>query len=276
MDRVSYIQRFANEFAPIEAGAFIHAFVRCLNPEESVELLKRSLVGDTAIRRAALRKVCSSIENRSIIDPSGLLANLQHQVTSSEPRHRSGCAYCLLEVSRVCDGRVRCNIQSFLGTSRYVGLRRRSYKLYEPNLLESRALLEHAWHASHDREAAWLIVKTFPLEFLIENKMALVDVFTEGWQLSKLYLRLAEVEPPVVDELLKSDPVSYLYVMAKLGRKVARQTLLSILNVSLGDDRLGLVLWCMGELKEWDQLVAASARTSDIGKARFSTYGRGI
>src|SRR6185312_3282793 len=39
MDRVLYVQRFANECAPIEAGAFIPAFVRCLDPEESVELL---------------------------------------------------------------------------------------------------------------------------------------------------------------------------------------------------------------------------------------------
>ena len=276
MDRVLYIQRFANECAPIEAGAFIHAFVRCLSPEESVELLQRSLVGDTTIRRAALRKVCSSIENGSIIDPSGLLANLQQQVANSEPRHRSGYAYCLLEVSRVCDGRVRCNIQSNLGSSKYVGLRRRSYKLYDSKLPDSRALLEHAWHAFHDREAAWLIVKTFPLEFLVENKRDLVDSFTEGWQFSKLYLRLAEIEPTVVDELLKIDPVSYLYVMAKLGRSVTRRTLSSILDSSLGDERLGLVLWCMGELREWDQLVAASARASEIAKARFPICGSGI
>lgn len=276
MDRVLYIERFANGCAPIEASAFIHAFVRCLGPEESVELLQRSLVGDTTIRRAALRKVRSSIENGSIIDPSGLLASLQQQVTNGEPRHRSSCAYCLLEVARVCDDRIRCNIQSLLGSSKYVGLRRRSYKLYDPDSPDSRTLLEHAWRAFHDREAAWLIAKTFPLEFLLENKQALVDTCTEGWQLSKVYLRLAESEPAVVDDLLKRDPVSYLYVMAKLGRNVAGQTLSSILNANLGDERLGLVLWCLGELREWDQLVAASARTSEIAKARFRMYGSGI
>lgn len=276
MDRVSYIQEFADAPVPVEADSFVHAFVRCLSPEESVELLQRSLVGDTAVRRAVLRRVCSYIENGSIVDPSGLLANLQHQVTSGPSRHRNGCAYCLLEVSKSCDARVRRNIQSFLGSSKYVGLRRRSYKLYEADVPESRSLLEHAWQMFHDSEAAWLIVKTFPPEFLLKSKLELVGTLTEGWQLSRMYLRLAEIAPALVDELRKSDPVSYLYVMAKLGRSVGAQTLSSIFNASLGDERLGLVLWCMGELKEWDQLVAASARTSEIANARYPAYGSGI
>lgn len=124
MDRVSYIQQFADTCESIEADSFVHAFVRCLSPEESVELLQRSLVGDTAIRRAALRKVCSSIESGSIPDISVLLASLQDRVTNGPSRHRNGCAYCLLEVAKSCDAGVRCNVQSFLGSSKYVGLRR--------------------------------------------------------------------------------------------------------------------------------------------------------
>lgn len=273
MDRVSYIQQFANEHAPIETDAFVRAFVRCLDPEESIELLRRSLVRDTILRRAALQKVCSDIEKGRIVDPSRLLADLQNQITSGEPRYRNGCAYCLLEVSRACEAMVRCNIQLFLGSSKYVSLRRRSYKLYDPSLPESRGLLEDTWRAFRDSEAAWLIVKTFSAKFLVENKLALVDVLTQGWQLSKLYLRLAEIEPAIVDELLQKNSVSYLYVMAKLGRGVDSQTLSSILSANLGDERLGLVLWCMGELREWDQLVAASARTSEIVKARYPMYG---
>lgn len=209
MDKVSYIKQLSNDAAHLGSDDFIRALILALEPEESAELLQQSLVGDSTLRRSALRKVCADIETGKVANSSEILAGLKHKVLHGEPRYRNGYAYCLLEVSRVCDSDARIGTQSFLGSSKYVGLRRRSYKLYDPASPQSQTLLNAAWDEYHDKEAAWLIVKHFPPEFLAQNRAKLANVLSEGWQLSKLYLRLVEVEATAVEELFTVDSVSY-------------------------------------------------------------------
>lgn len=226
------------------------------------------------MRSAALRKVCSDIQ-RGGTNLAGLIAELQEKILNGQPRRRGGYAYCLLNVARSSDRSVQNGVQAFLSGSRYVGLRRRGYKLYDPECVQSRHLLEQAWSEFRDWEAAWLIVKSHHPAFLLQEKANLVNALTEGWQLSRLYLKLADLDVGQLDDLLERDQISYVYVQVKLGRSVPDDLLSGILNSHLGDERLGLLLWCLGELRQWDLLVVASKRSAEIAEKRFLIYAQG-
>ena len=269
MDRVAYIEGIANGQESFESSGFINAFVRCLSFDETVEVLRRSLEGTVILRAPALRKTCAEIHLESS-KGADLVAELKKKILAGNPRRRSAYAYCLLEIARVGGGKTREEVQAFLSSSKYVGLRRRGYKLYDPECSFSRELLEQSWNQFEDWEAAWLIVKTFPAAYLLRNKSALVAALSEGWQLSKLYLRLAEIDAGHTDELLEIDAISFLYVQAKLGRYVSDDQITAICLNHLGDERVGLLLWCLGELKHWNHLVALSERRGEMAKLRFS------
>lgn len=265
MDRVSHIEDLSNDKDQIEAGSFVNALMRCLSFDESVQALRRSLEGSTAMRAAALRKVCSDIQHGGA-NCATLIAELQEKILHGTPRRREGYAYCLLEVARASNRNTQNEVQAFLSCSRYVGLRRRGYKLYDPECAQSRKLLEEAWEEFHDGEAAWLIVKRHPSAVLLQEKNNLVNALTEGWQLSRLYLKLAEIDAAHVNDLLELDPISYVYVQVKLKRSVPDDQLNGILSDHIGDERLGLLLWCLGELRQWDLILIAAKKSAEIAR----------
>jgi hypothetical protein len=115
-------------------------------------------------------------------------------------------------------------------------------------------------------------VKTFPIPFLVDEKSVLLKSLSEGWQLSRLYLRLAEAVPETLDELLALDPISYVYVAAKRGIRPPIETVCQVLDLSLGDERLGLLLWSIGELGLWDVLDSLSQRLDSIDDAQRARF----
>ena len=268
MDRISYIEDIAAREQRLDDHGLVYALVRCLSPDDAATLLLRLVEVPTSIRTAAIRKVCSDIISGKLIDPTAVITTLMTRITECEPRRRESVAYCLLEIARVCEATLQRKVQALFGASRYVGLRRRSYKLYVADSGESQVLLEQAWRQHRDHEAAWLIVKTFPTRFLLAEKNVLLNSLTEGWQLSRLYVRLAEAVPETLGELLALDPISYIYVAAKRGIPPPIEVVEQVLDLSLGDERLGLLLWSIGELGLWDVLLNVTNRLGFIEDAQ--------
>lgn len=254
MDRAGYIEQIAARETQHDIRNIVNALVRCLHPSEAADLLLRTAKTSTVARASAVRKVRSDILENRLGDPITLVESLVSQVREVERRRRESVAYCLLEIASVCDSSLKCRVQSFFGSSRYVGLRRRSYKLYDADVDQSRILLEHSWREYGDHEAAWSIIKTFPPSFLLSERTALAGSFTEGWQLSRLYLRIADQAPELLNELLQHDSISYLYVAAKQRIAIADDIVDGIVRQHLGDERVGLMLWSLGELGLWDVL----------------------
>lgn len=268
MDRAASIEQFAASRKPVDIRDFVNAMVRCLNPDETVNLLLNTAATSSPARAPALRKVCGDIADGAIADPAPLITILIDRVGSAAPRRRQSVAFCLLEVARACSTALRCQAQAFFGSSRYVGLRRRSYALYNPDHDPSRQLLEQCWLEHRDVQAAWLIVKTFPPAFLVDEKAELLESLAEGWQLARFYLRIAESQPTAFEELLARDPISYLYVAAKRRVPPPLDIVEMIARENLSDDRYGLLLWSLGELGFWDVLVGLSQDIDAIHDAR--------
>jgi hypothetical protein len=256
MDRIALIERVACRDGDDETRTLVNALVRCLEPAEVAALLLRCISAPAILRAAVIRKVRSDIETGRLSDATPLIDALSRAIANGEPRRRESVAYCLLQIALACPPKQQRRIQAFLGASDYIGLRRRSYKIYNMKSVKSRALLEKAWRQNLDCEAGWLIVKTFPVEFLLAEKTALLQVLTEGWQLSRFYLRISEAFPDELAGLLDRDPISYVYVAAKLRIQLRTKLVKEVLDSSEGDSRLGLLLWSIGELGLWDVLVS--------------------
>lgn len=272
MDRIAQIEYFATQEVAQSVHGLVYAMVRCLDPDDAVKLLLRSVSTSTPVRTAAIRKVCAHITSGKLIDPAPLVAMFTAQIENGEPRRRESVAYCLLEIARACSPPLQRQVQAFFSASRYVGLRRRGYKLYDAESEESRVLLERAWREYEDSGATWWIVKTFPVLFLVAEKDALLNTLTEGWQLSRLYLRMAESAPEILEELLELDSISYIYVTAKRGIPPPVEIVERVLDCSLGDDRLGLLLWSIGELGLWDVLVGVTQRLEAVEAAQHLRF----
>lgn len=268
MDRIAQIEHIAAKEIYLEKDSLVSALVRCLEPGGASDLLLRTVEVHTTIRSAAIRKICSDIVSGKL-EPNAIIAALAARIKDCEPRRRASVAYCLLEIARVCDSALKTQVQELLGTSRYVGLRRRSYKLYDEESEESRALLERSWRQYQDHEAAWLIAKTFPASFLVAEKNELLKSLNEGWELSRLYLRIADVVPECLDELLALDPISYMYVAAKRGMPPPVEIVGRVIDLSWRDERFGLLLWSIGELGLWDVLMDVALRLVSIVDDRW-------
>ena len=273
MDRVSQIEELSKRRDQIGAGSIVGALIRCLSFDESVEACRRSLEGSPSIRAPSLRRVCSEIQHSGASGAS-FMAELREKILSGSPRRRAGYAQCLLEVARASDRSIQNDIQAFLCSSKYVGLRRRGYKLYDPNCDHSREDLDRAWSGFRDPEAAWLIVKGHPPIDLQREKSNLISVLSEGWQLSRLYLRLAEQDADQVSDLLELDPITYVYVCVKLRRPLPHDQLSVIIENHLADERVGLLLWCLGELKHWDLIMNFFRSGDDYDNLTIVRTGR--
>ena len=88
----------------------------------------------------------------------------------------------------------------------------------------------------------------------------------EPWLLSRLLLRVSAVLPDVVESIRERDPITYLYLCAKTGRKLCDQDAVELFFASLEEERRGLALWAICTLGCWDALECIAARSAEISK----------
>lgn len=88
--------------------------------------------------------------------------------------------------------------------------------------------------------------------------------------MSRLYLRLSEVDKSLVRELKEIDPISFCYVMAKLQIPIKENEAKAILHATEGDEKFGLVIWSLGRLGLWNVLKYAQRRLPQIESNKYA------
>ncbi|MCT8469343.1 hypothetical protein KZO85_12190 [Chromohalobacter canadensis] len=245
-----------------------NAFCNCLNSEEATELLNRVVTEKPAYRNAAVKKVCSDIEKDFLGCHEQLVEDLTLRFESADHRLRQSLGTVLSRLSEVAPSFIEQKIELFFLQSRYVGVRRRGYKIAaRRDKLDEQAVLK-AWHEHSDYEAAWLITKFFPVFFLIENIKDIEQHFTEGWQFARLYLRIAEVQPNLLPRLKDRDPISYCYVLVKTGIEISDDEAFDIMESASQDERFGLFVWSLGKAGKWDVLKNIDSKLLEIQERR--------
>jgi hypothetical protein len=269
-DKVDYILSLSLPISTVDSFGLVRAYCFCLKPSDACDLLCRSLVSRLDLRDSVLRKICADIKDSFADCHRRLLEELIYLFANADSRCRQSIGFCLSMIADVVPVKERRKIQKFFLSSKYIGIRRRGYKCISADTVLPQDLVYAAWEQFGDSECAWVIVKEFPPMFLVQNRTSLTAKFTKGWQIARLYLRIAEVKPNLLDELRRKDEISFCYVLAKLNLKLTLKQALKFIENNSGDERFGLLVWSFGQLGLWEALQKVELQLPCIQEQRFS------
>lgn len=270
MNHIDHILNLSFPGGVTDSVGLASAYCFCLTPSHACEFLRRCVAARADLRDIALRKVCADIADSFGDCHRRLLEDLLSLFSESDSRGRQSLGYCLSTIAARVPEAGHRTIQEFFLTSKYVGVRKRGYKCVSADTVMPQELVRKAWEQFEDPECAWVIVKAFPPEFLVQHRASLVAAFTEGWQFARLYLRIAEIKPNLLAELREIDEISYCYVLAKLGRKIALKEAVKIIDSNSGDERFGLLVWSLGRLHMWEALRHVESQLPAIHEQRLA------
>ena len=270
MSRIEIILELSTDRRFVETFGLVAAYCNCLTPKEACDLLLVSHDGNVQVRHSVLRKICNDI-NQSF-DPlhERFLQTLLTRFALADARGRQTLGHCLSVMAEHLPEKDRRTIQTTFLRSKYITVRRRGYKSLSQEGEIHHSLVHDAWIQFQDTDCAWLIAKTAPVSYLIEHRASLADALSEGWQLSRLYLRIAQTNRSILKELRSLDQISYCYVLAKLGLKLSVKDAKDFVMSNCGDERFGLLVWSFGQLGLWEVLEYIQTQLPQIQKQRFS------
>lgn len=75
------------------------------------------------------------------------------------------------------------------------------------------------------------------------------------WLQNRLYVRMSEADPQFLAKLNARDGIAFAYACVKCGEPVSTQLARELYLRYAADDRIGLLIWCFGHLRQWDLLV---------------------
>lgn len=249
MNHIDRIIALSANSTNLTIPSIVNAYCSCLNSSDSAHLLKRSIVEGLGTRNAALRKVCKDMESTFLKSHERLIDFLISEFDTIDPRKRQGLSYCLHVLGDSSPDKIRHRVQGFFINSKYIAVRRRAYKsLMKEDVIPDKLVIA-AWQNYTDYDCAWLIVNKFPIEYLVRYRAELSAAIEAPWRLAKLYLKIGAAHPKLLVELKNQDQISYAYVMAKLGKKIPLKVAIKLIDNNLADDRFGLLIWSLGQLK---------------------------
>lgn len=76
----------------------------------------------------------------------------------------------------------------------------------------------------------------------------------DSWPSTKLYLRVAKADPSKLEYLSQVDEITFTYVSVKLGKALEAEAALPMFERNKYDERIGLLIWCFGQMKLWSVL----------------------
>lgn len=269
--RISALALMAADMGSAYDFGMIAAFAHCLVPEEAAELLRIEAGRSSKLRNAVLRKVVQDVEKEFLPVHRELIGHLITALAASNGRTRQGIGFSLSSLLPALPIDLKHDVYLTFLRSRYVGLRRRAYKAmaHETEPMLDRLVI--AWKEFRDWECSWLLVKLLPVETLLSLKDELLPQLSEGWMVSRLFLRIAEADPAVLKELAAIDGISYCYVLAKLGRSIPVPEAKKLIRKYEDDERFGLLVWSFGQMGMWDVLIWLKGHLPSVEQSQGAT-----
>ncbi|WP_036993987.1 hypothetical protein [Metapseudomonas furukawaii] len=269
-DRVELLRDMENGAGPTDDFGLLNACVQCLQPGEAASLLSQEAESASRLRNGLLKKVAQDVRASPSLDHYELAERLIARLGKADARGRQGIGYCLSTLLPDLPAEIQRRAQLAFLRSRFVGLRRRGYKAVAADLAPQMDFLREAWATFQDAECAWLLVKLLSPQDLVVMKEEVLPLLSEGWQISRLYLRIAEVDPFAIEELNAVDGIAYSYVLAKLGRSLSIEQAQALITRYETDERLGLLVWSIGQMQLWDALVWLRGRLAEVQQNRHA------
>jgi len=233
----------------------VYALIMALSPKQTCELLDLTFEQDYKIRQWVVRKIANDIQEDYRPYHQDIVSAMLDMVDKKSFSKRNSCAYSIdIIFDNLPKQQKEKIIRTFL-TSSYTPIRKRAYKRINRDWNNKyQKTIQQNWEKFHDPYCISIIVKHFPTDYLLDHYKEYLGYF-EPYQLAKLFLRLAEKQPNKIKELKELDEISYAYALTKFEKKLTDRQARQFLCYNYQDDRIGLLIWCFGQMGLWDAIV---------------------
>ena len=273
MDQTQYIEQIIKNDCEWQKNTLVSALISCLPPDKACEFLDLKFFQEFDIRRIILRKIGKDIETDIQPCHNQLVEQMIKTFDSLPYKKKNSCGYCLSYLYHYFPEETQSVILNFLIKSKYVGMRRRAYKVLKHNWSDThQSTVKNSWQQHKDLECALLIVQSFPLAYIQKQFLELERVIIQAppWHVAKLFLRIATVDSSKLKRLAELDEITYAYVSAKSKQPFTERQALHIFENNKLDDRIGLLLWCFGQMGLWSVLVKISNQAEILEKEKLT------
>ena len=270
MDRVNFL----STFKPIENDSTLKsifsAMVFCLEPDQACSLLDVSFEQEYRKRLVILKKISHDIENQYSDCHTELLNRLMESLDNLLSNKRQSCGHYLTYLLNYVPDEIKHKIILFFLSSRWKSVRKRGYKYLLENWDDFWATqVEENWRKWSGFGAARLIIEYFPESYLVNNFDILLPILENTYFIRKFYLKVASSDSSKLNQIRSRDLITYTYILAKLNIKLDKNEALSILNESKADDRIGLLIWCFGQMGLWSVLQHVYQNIDELYEAQY-------
>jgi hypothetical protein len=256
MNKIEYIDTYLRSDLDLFLDySVIQSLIYALSPQEACQFFDFSFKQNYRLRRCIIRKISNDISTRYLPDHKHFIDKLLNDSDEKGNTKKESC-FSTLDFLFDCLPKSQQNqlLHIFLDSkSRHN--RERGYKklkrVWKDQYVER---IQNLWLTYHDVQCLNLVIDYFPVGFLEKYHLELIQN-ADSYQLSRLYLRLSKVNAIAVETLRRVDPITYAYVLVKINKTISDKDAHDILMEKMEDERIGLLLWCFGQMKLWDIIV---------------------
>jgi hypothetical protein len=265
-NRIRFVQSFGDNLDPrvlnCDHSSIFNALVMCLSPEEACQMLDLEFEQAYQERRALVRKLQQDMAERPADCHRNLIDALESGLQALSPRRRASAAGTLLSLAGALGPEQERHAIETVCSAPQATVRRRAYT-YLRHADQSAPFPEcvaRAFDTYADPEAARLLAYRAPRGLLESRFNQLSDALTgDKFALSRLFLRVGDGNPAVVEQLRAVNPVSHAYVCAKLGMRLSDSYMVELYRSTMFSDESGLLAWCCGQMGLWSALETIAA-----------------
>lgn len=194
-----------------------------LNAKETQNIINHCMDQGILKRKAMQNKVVYSAANWTREENNQIFKEIYNSINTFASYFKKESASMILitlfpHVSRANQNKLVIDFSQ----SRYKNNRKRVYKYFYKNWSPNcKIIIEKAWENFQDEESIGLIIAKMPKEFLIKNLDELLAYFNDDdltydyfrrLLRNKLYSRLFDEIPSIIEGLKKKDPISYIFI----------------------------------------------------------------
>ena len=256
MNKIKYIKQILQDINVSQNHLSLAlAFIDTLSAKDTCRLLDPSFNQSPYLRRKILKKMASDIGECYEKCHEELISKLLSQIQMKSFSKRTSCAYAIHYLLPYIPHKNQKNIISSFLFSPYSSIRERAFKILYRNWekIYVKDILD-VWDKYHTDSCAKIIIKHFPISVLL-NRARDLFTFSTSWRQRSLLLKIINSDKKLVKELTIDDPITYTYVLAKSGKKISSLRAWEIAQKYREDDKIGLLLWCFGQMGLWKTLV---------------------
>lgn len=270
MDRINFLSLFESIENDSILKSIFTAMVFCLEPNQACSILDVSFEQEYKKRLAILKKISHDIMIKYSDCHRELLSKLMGSLDNLPFNKRQSCGCCLTYLIDYVPDEDKQKIILFFLSSRWKPIRKRGYKYLLENWNDSWATqVEENWRKWADFGAARLLIDYFPESYLVDNFDILLPVLENTYFIRKFYLKVVSSDLSKLNQIRSRDLITYTYILVKVNIKLDDDEALSIFQESKTDDRIGLLIWCFGQMGLWSVLQNIYQNVDDLNQAQY-------